>query len=818
MESSKKKLTDKNIYKNLIEDQQDNFKDKKELFIKDNENQYFDKDEEKNLEELSKIKINKPIELKEFEASPHFKENIIHIEKNCSGPISESSYYCFTCKHSVCEECNLFHHKDHLLIQRDNCINYDATFFNEISKVIEDSFLIEKKREIIKKSIIVSIDNLVEHLNDLKTKKIKETDFIFDKLKDNLTELKKNYSEAKLSIEDYYNRNKTFFNISTLPPNVKREKEEKINCYIDLNNKMLLEDNKIIENRDLENTVFLMNFELMNLCDNKNLQVLDVVNEIKYKISLYIRNIQEKINYISKELDNYFDLNSFLIKFDDYYLDVKLRTKKYNEFITKFKSILNEIIKKNGNLDKLKDFVELFDSKNKKGKDMLFNQEYFTNYNKLNISQKKNDNKQKSRGNSKGKINKNKNSTNSPKALIEKKNNQFSQLNVRCLTYNNIVKNTRDSYKNKGNYLNNYKTIKINQKNKIYAHNSFIKDNKLTNSFHKTYSQIKVNNDNCEDVILNQRIIQRFFAYSIYDLFSKFFKNNNISNKEIEFNSGIASVSFLANYTERYNKLKEIAKPIIGTNQIQYFDSSTNQITKIFINLSKVDHGYSVFPFGCRHIFIDNILYIIGGADNCGSPINIVLSYDLVNNILLRLSNLNDNHAYHSIEYLENFDSIILIGGENNSSCEIMDLDSKRWISLPSLNYPRANVNIYYNCLNCELYALFGMEGEMIEKNKNSDIIEVLKLNDILCGWKKIDYYRSSGLNIKSNYCITLPFTRENLLIYGCSSARAIEKKLFAFFNMVKSECIKVDKDTLELIKLEEKKIKFFDFELSKIQ
>ena len=110
------------------------------------------------------------------------------------------------------------------------------------------------------------------------------------------------------------------------------------------------------------------------------------------------------------------------------------------------------------------------------------------------------------------------------------------------------------------------------------------------------------------------------------------------------------------------------------------------------------------------------------------------------------------------------------------------------------------------------------MEGEMTEKNKNSDIIEVLKLNDIVSGWKKIDYYRSAGLNIKSNYCITLPFTRENLLIYGCTTARAIEKKLFAFFNMVKSECIKVDKETLELIKLEEKKIKFFDFELSKIQ
>ena len=813
MDSSKNKLTDKDRYQNLIGEQQDNFKDKQDLLIKDNENQCFDTNEEKNLEELSKIKINKPIELKEFEASPHFKENIIHIEKNCNGPISESSYYCFTCKHSVCEECNLFHHKDHLLIQRDNCINYDVTFFNEISKVIEDSFLIEKKREIIKKSIIVSIDNLVEHLNDLKIKKIKETDLIFNKLKDNLTELKKNYSEAKLSIEDYYNRNKIFFNISTLPPNAKREKEEKINCTIDLNNKMLLEDNKIIQNRDLENTVFLMNFELMNLCDNKNLQVLDMINETKYKISLYIRNIQQKMNYITKELDNFFDLNSFLTKYDDYYLDVKLRTKKYNEFIDKFKSILKEIIKKNGNLDKLKDFVELFDSKNKKGKDILFNQEYFTNYNNLNASQNKIDSNQKNRGNSKGKVKKYKNSANSPKALIEKKNNQFSQLNVRCLTYNIGIKNTRDNYKHKGNNVNNYKTIKFNAKNKIYAHDSFIKDNKLTNSFHKTYSQIKVNNDNCEDIILNQRIIQRFFAYSIYDLFSKCFKKN-----DIEINSGKSSVSFLANYTERYNRLKEIAKPIIGTNQIQYFDSSTNQITKIFLNLSKVDHGYSVFPFGCRHIFIDNILYIIGGADNCGTPINIVLSYDLGNNILFKLSNLNDNHAYHSIDYLENFDSIILIGGEKNSSCEIMDLDSKRWIRLPNLNYPRANANIYYNCLNCELYALFGMEGEMTEKNKNSDIIEVLKLNDIVSGWKKIDYYRSAGLNIKSNYCITLPFTRDNLLIYGCSSARAIEKKLFAFFNMDKSECIKVDKETLELIKLEEKKIKFFDFELSKIQ
>ena len=73
--------------------------------------------------------------------------------------------------------------------------------------------------------------------------------------------------------------------------------------------------------------------------------------------------------------------------------------------------------------------------------------------------------------------------------------------------------------------------------------------------------------EKCDDICLNQRIIQRFFAYSIYDLFSKYFKisNNNNNNNQynignnmgnIENNPWKKTVSFLTNYTERYNKLK----------------------------------------------------------------------------------------------------------------------------------------------------------------------------------------------------------------------------------------------------------------------
>ena len=289
-------------------------------------------------------------------------------------------------------------------------------------------------------------------------------------------------------------------------------------------------------------------------------------------------------------------------------------------------------------------------------------------------------------------------------------------------------------------------------------------------------------------------------------------KNGKLIHK-----SNIRSVSLLSNYSERYTELKEKVKPIVKTNYIQLFDPATTKITKIKVTLTKEEHGYTTFPDGCRHLLIDSDLYITGGTDNCGYPINIVLLYNLEIGELTRLANLNDNHSYHSVEYLENFDSIILIGGENSSSCEIMDLDSKKWNRLPPLNCARANANIYYNNVTSDLFVLFGMEGKMDKNIKNTDVIEVLELNDIISGWMKVDYYKTVGLDLKISYCLTLPFTRDKLLIYGGSTARSIERRIFALFDMIKNEVIKVDPKTMDLIKLEENKIRSFDKALERI-
>ena len=72
-----------------------------------------------------------------------------------------------------------------------------------------------------------------------------------------------------------------------------------------------------------------------------------------------------------------------------------------------------------------------------------------------------------------------------------------------------------------------------------------------------------------------------------------------------------SSVSYLANYTNRYNSLKEMAKPIIGTNQIQLFSPNNQKMVRKTTTLNRDEHGYNLFPAGCRHILVEDNLYII---------------------------------------------------------------------------------------------------------------------------------------------------------------------------------------------------------------
>ena len=814
-----------------------------------------------------KIVKEKIEELKYFDAISHFKKNIIYFDENCSDPIKESSYYCFTCKKSVCNECGVYDHKEHLLIQRDNCLNYDNSFFNDISKVIEDGLNLDIKKVQIKKDISKSISQLKEQLDIIEKEKLKEIDSCFNDIKNNYINLKENFLKTKECIENYYKINKKFFNINvvsnndkTISENNKTELTDTIKkkksglVTINVNDRYnYLKSSEIGDNKDLDNTIFIMNFELMNLCDNKNLQILDLSNQINTKIKNISNLITKTTDFIQDELKNKylnFKENSVISKFDDFYWDIKIRCEKINENITRFKETISDIYKRNGSLDKLKDLLSFFDSKNNKGKDVLFNQQFFINKNNeipnindINMaklmSKKLTKSLGKVRSTSKNKFKGQYSQTGSTSNLKTLNNANSKDKIILRNSHNGI-----DKYNKYG-----YKTM--NSDSKLELKNNNINLNKEAfNTLNDENLKLNLNKDN---IILNQRVIQRFFAYFVFDFYKKYFKlirtkedeneiydEENVDNIYYQTNQAknspkkksgtkvnkvknayskknTKSVSLIGNYTERYMNLKEKVKPIIGTNYIQFYDPLTTKITKTQVPLQKEKHGYSVFPDGCRHILVENKLYITGGADNCGYPINIVLMFTIDNGQLEKIGNLNDNHAYHSMEYLDNFDSLIVIGGENCSSCEIMDLDSKKWTQLPSLNAARANANIYYNNVTSDLFILFGMEGKMDQYIKNTDVIEVLELNDINGGWIMVDYYKSIGLDLKISYCLTLPFTRDKLLIYGGSTARSLERRIFALFDMIKNEVIKVDPKTMDIIKLEENKIRSFDKALERI-
>lgn len=799
-------------------------------------------------------KITKPLELENFDTSFHLQYNILNYDVNCKDTITNQSYYCISCKQSVCISCGAYDHKDHILIQRDNCLFYDPNFFIEITKIIDNSLTIESRKQSIKDSIENSISNIKNHLDELKVIKFNEIDQFFEKTNNNMKKLKKNFMDAKSCIENYYKQNKKFFNINYNTDNCNN------------NNKIIEEE--INKNLDIENTLFIMNFDLMNLCDSQNLKVLDKVNEITNKINLTIENINKKSSELMQIINNSYYLDLNIDKYDNYYDEIKFRIQKYSQIINQYQVTIADIIKKNGNIEKIKELLEIFDSKNKKNKDIIFQQSFFKNENNENITPRLSNNQFKENENklSSCKTNNSLLNSNNNKDI---KNNNNLKVNLCSNQKGNKSNINTPSSKSAKKFYNLKKEKDMlsphkNKINKVLSENSIVNlsNNNLAFS-NKTISTSKIN---FNDIILDNRIIQRFFAYSINDFYKQNFlldnsnkeeesinnksfkkKNksiiNNSKNKENNLNItklnkknktshnilnkknieeidsnqyNIKSVAYLANYQNRYNSLKEIAKPIIGTNQIQIFDQNTKKIIKKSTSLKKDEHGYSIFPDGCRHILINNILYLTGGNNKCG---HIVLSYDIISNKLTRLSNFINDHSFHSLEYIDNFDCIVCIGGQNSTSCEIMDINSQKWKKLPSLNYPRANCNIYYNNINENIYALFGLKGNLWDKNnKNSDKIEVLNLNLIDKGWINLDYYKSIGLDLKVNFCKTMPFTKDKLIIIGGNNVRSIEEQNFyALFDMNKNEIIKVDKQTLELIKLEEKKMRAADLALTKI-
>ena len=296
-----------------------------------------------------------------------------------------------------------------------------------------------------------------------------------------------------------------------------------------------------------------------------------------------------------------------------------------------------------------------------------------------------------------------------------------------------------------------------------------------------------------DDVMLDNQILIRNFTHTMTDLYDQYFRVPTI-----ELQSSHADLKLKASdEPEEMN----YAKVIEGKNQIMIYDKKLNKISKKTLKLMKNPHGYTKFPLGCRWVLVGDKLYITGGKDEHQQYQNCII-YDKKTEQIKRVMDMQQPRAYHNMVFNEVFETLMVIGGENNNTVEIFDPLTNRWQRLPDLNIPRAIPLFYFDEGRGSMFVLFGLEGNF-HKGVYTDSIEVLDLTELKQGWMKVNYNNKSRMDLKC-FLNLYPLNDFLMLIYGGLENREMKRNA-CVYNLVKTEMTKIDRNLMEELRQESK-------------
>jgi len=621
----------------------------------------------------------------------HLKLGVQNREKNCKCDNSiEKKFYCIPCKISCCTKCTLQDHKMHLLIAKGDFDMNPRTIeksFKELEGFMEKDELfnnVEKKRRECIQEIENTYNKLLDMINAWKENKINEINEIFDELIVNVKDINGKKIEAKTTLNNYAKRHKDF---------------------LSLNDK----------NKDQNNTIFLINYDLLNILYLWSDDMVNVGKNIENDMGEYQEREKVKDKYI---IDS---LNDILFNKEDE--DFETHEKINPKFLplTKVKVDIKEL-----NGEKLRQIDKRI-SKFNKGVD-TFKQGVMNSINR--------------HGNYKD---------------IDTENNMFEHRKV----------------KGADNLFSQRKT----DQNREDDENYILPDRR-----------IKTKND----IILDNQVLNKYFAHLLIDIFDQYFRIPTI-----ELQSSHADLKLKVSEEDDAN----IAKVIEGTDKIMIYDKKKNKLTKKKVNLQKNPHGYTKFPLGCRSVLVGDKLYITGGKDEYKEYPNSLI-YDRKTEKIKRIIDMQNARCYHTMVFCEVFETMMVIGGENNDSVEIFDPLSNRWQLLPELNIPRAIPLFYFDEGRGNMYALFGVEGNYLNSNY-TDSIEVLDLTEIKQGWMKINYNNKARMDFKYHLNF-YPLNDYLLLIYGAFEARG-NRRNACVYHLIKAEMNVIDKKLMDDLRNEAK-------------
>ena len=689
------------------------------------------------------INVNLSSESYGFNLYKHLKENLRNKEKLCKDKLTKESFYCMDCKLSTCKKCLNFNiHKGHNLIQKYLYITCDEKIFNNCFDSIDSIFdnkdksIIlnnQKLKEEMKNLIKENIDNVIKRLNELKNKKLKEIDKLFESTDGCVDFFKEKEKNIKNDLKNYLSSQKEFYNlqieeeISTKASSARTGN----NQDLDLINNFKMEGiNESQVNRDRFNTVFLSNYDLFKNTEYINGEIRKLIEDIDNNRDRYMKYFLENIKLINSEIDIFNEEFKGVFNYryltNDFYNSISEKLNKYLEKISQMKKYIYDTVNKDGTFEKILKDNNTHETKIKQRFDNILSNQF----------------DDKSGTDSLTSFSKNTN-TNS--------NKLSSHLNLTLLS------------RLSSNYYQTKNSGDKNTKNQIYK--------------------------NEEEIKLDKPLLQEFFSYETFNTIRTHFKKN----KQKKLDEIITNETYL-------DKDFDIAKPIPGTNEIQLYDKKTTTLSRKVVKFEKSKHKYNNFLHGCRSVLIKDNLYILGGVDQDKISTRIAYVYYIKTNELKLMRDMICPHAYHSVQFLDYYKSIIVIGGENSPQCELYDLNVGLWRRLPDLNIPRSFCNLYLDKFTHAIYTFFGLVGNLTQKKNFTDAIEVLELKRLSLGWNKIDYENKAEMDFKSGYNKILPLNREMILIYGATNMRDFVKKA-AVYLVPKFEIVKIDNKIFKEIK-----------------
>ena len=684
----------------------------------------------------------------DFNLYKHLKENIKNKDKLCVDGISSESLYCLECKISVCPKCPLFKvHNGHELVHKFPYYKCEKSFIDESFKDIDSIFSLNPNYlnvNKVKGELKMQITNQISQLID-QLNKVKNAKM---EEVDNIFVGTENCVEKLRENESEVKKNLNNF----------LEKQKDFFC-IDIN-----------EGVDSQNV---------------NPEASQVLKNLEGETASPMGMIQPNKDSVNSTFLLTYDLlkntefMNNLIK--DIFVDIKTNTERYlNEFNEKAKEVEEAINKL------LTPFEGIF-----KYQHLLC--DFYAQINhKINKYNKKIDDMKR--------------------IIFEKVNKRGG---FEDIERDNRIANTQISTRFE-NILNNQlidedeattiRSLMIKgKKNRKYGAGASKAASIITSSKMKGGTIMPgAGKDNLllnlakiyespDEIKLNKDILQEYFIYEALNLV----KNNFRKKKK----------NIIEELNEEFDGEIDIAKPIPGTNEMQCYDKKTNSIIKKPVKFDKKVHKYTYFLNGCRTLLVKDKLYIIGGVDKENQTTKVAYVYFIRTNELKAMPDMLQPHAYHSVDFLDYYKSILVVGGENISSCELFDMNTGEWRNLPEMKIPRAHCGIYLDKMNHAIYSFFGVIGNITDKNNFTDVLECLELRKLALGWYKIDYNNKAEMNFKSGINKILPLTPEMVLVYGATNMRDFAKKS-AVYVIPKQEMIKIDNKIFNEIREASKKSK----------